>query len=44
VVFGAEPLPASELQGIGADDASWLTGEKPIQNVQTDATRQHPSR
>src|SRR5215471_9694324 len=35
-VLRVQPLPAAELQGLGADDASnGLTGEKPIQNIET---------
>src|SRR4051812_31610004 len=36
-VLGVQPLPAAELHGVDADDASnGLTGEKPLQHVQAD--------
>src|ERR1700688_579976 len=35
-ILGVQSLPAAELHGLGADDASdGLTGEKPIQNIET---------
>src|SRR5438445_13022767 len=36
-VLGVQSLPAAELHGLGADDASnGLTGEKPLQHVEAD--------
>src|SRR3989441_4889663 len=36
-VLGVQSLPAAELHGLGADDASnGLTGEKPIQHIEAD--------
>src|SRR5437879_13586586 len=36
-VLGVQSLPASELHGLGADDASnGLTGEKPLQHIEAD--------
>src|SRR5207247_2462083 len=36
-VLGVQSLPAAELHGLGADDASnRLTGEKPIQHIEAD--------
>src|SRR5207237_3389527 len=36
-VLGVQSLPAAELHGLGADDASnGLTGKKPIQHIEAD--------
>src|SRR5882724_6874125 len=36
-VLGVQSLPAAELHGLGADDASnGLTGEKPLQHIEAD--------
>src|SRR5438067_464532 len=44
-VFGVQSLPAAELHGLGADDASnGLTGEKPIQHIEADVPARSPHR
>src|SRR5437870_714193 len=43
-VLGVQSLPAADLHGLGADDASnGLTGEKPLQHIEADvpARRAH---